>query len=117
MIDTSSFGSRLFRNAISFFASYAVSTASHAASLAAFPAAGTEAYGYTTNDFTLGTGTAGRFNSNLWAAMTTTNAEIAYEPTGVNTTTYRIGHQVGVSLTTRPGTYSTTVIYTCTPVY
>jgi len=84
---------------------------------AAFPAAGNEAYGYTTNDFTLGTGTAGRFNSNLWAPMTTSNAELAYEPTGVTTTTYRVGHQVGVGLTTRPGTYTTTIIYTCTPIY
>jgi hypothetical protein len=84
---------------------------------AAFSAAGTEAYGYTTNDFTLGTGTPGRFNSNLWAAMTTTNAEVAYEAAGVNSTTYRVGHQVGVSTLTRPGTYTTTVIYTCTPVY
>lgn len=83
----------------------------------AFSAAGTEAYGYTTNDATLGTGTAGRFVPNLWAAMTTTNAEIAYEPTGVNTTTYRVGHEVGVGLTTRPGTYTTTIIYTCTPVF
>lgn len=82
-----------------------------------FSAAGTEAYGYTTNDFTLGTGTAGRFNANLWAAMTTTNAEVAYEAAGVNSTTYRIGHQAGVSTLTRPGTYTTTVIYTCTPVY
>jgi hypothetical protein len=84
---------------------------------AAFPAPGTEAYGYTTNDTTLGTGTAGRFTSNVWAAMTTTNTEVAYESTGVNSTTYRLGHQVGVSLTTEPGTYQTTVIYTCTPVY
>jgi len=83
----------------------------------AFPAAGTEAYGYTTNDATLGTGTAGRFISNLWAGMTTTNAEVAFEAAGVNTTTYRIGHEVGVSLITRPGTYTTTVIYTCTPTY
>jgi len=86
---------------------------------AAFPAAGTEAYGYTTNDTTLGTGTANRFTSPTqgWAAMTTNNAEVAYEPTGVSSATYRIGHQVGVASTTRPGTYSTTVIYTCTPVY
>lgn len=85
----------------------------------AFPAAGTEAYGYTTNDASLGTGTANRFTSPAqeWAAMTTSNAELAYEPSGVNSTTYRVGHQVGVSLTTRPGTYTTTVIYTCTPVY
>jgi hypothetical protein len=87
------------------------------ASPAAFSAAGTEAYGYTTNDFTLGTGTAGRFNSNLWAAMTTSNAEVGYESAGVTSTTYRIGHQVGVSTLTQPGTYTTTVIYTCTPVF
>lgn len=84
---------------------------------AAFSAAGTEAYGYTTNDAVLGTGTPGRFVANQWAAMTTTNAEVAYEAAGVTSSTYRIGHQVGVSLTTRPGTYQTTVIYTCTPVY
>jgi hypothetical protein len=83
----------------------------------AFTAPGTEAYGYTTNDFALGTGTPGRFNSNLWAAMTTSNAEVVYEPTGVNTTTFRVGHQVGISLVTHPGTYTTTIIYTCTPVY
>ena len=93
------------------------STSGTNAAPAAFSAPGTEAYGYTTNDTTLGTGTAGRFTSNVWAAMTTANAEVAYEPAGVNTSTYRIGHQVGVSLTTRPGTYTTTVIYTCTPVY
>lgn len=84
---------------------------------AAFPAAGNEAYGYTTNDTSLGTGTAGRFTSNVWAANTTSNSEVAYESAGVNSTTYRVGHEVGVSTTTRPGTYQTTVIYTCTPIY
>jgi hypothetical protein len=85
----------------------------------AFSAAGTEAYGYSTNDATLGTGTPNRFTSptNEWAAETTTNSEVAYEAAGVTSTTYRIGHQVGISLTTRPGTYTTTIIYTCTPVY
>jgi hypothetical protein len=85
----------------------------------AFSGTGTEAYGYTTNDATLGTGTANRFISptQQWAAMTNANSELAYEPSGVTTTTYRVGHQVGVSLTTRPGTYTTTIIYTCTPVY
>jgi hypothetical protein len=86
----------------------------------AFTAAGTEGYGYTTNDQSLGTGTANRFFNGVtynWAAMTTTNAELAYEAAGVTSTTYRIGHQVGVSLTTHPGTYTTTVIYTCTPIY
>lgn len=89
------------------------------ASPTTFTAAGTEAYGYTTNDTTLGTGTANRFTSGgqKWAAMTTSNAELAYESAGVTSTSYRVGHQVGVSLTTRPGTYTTTIIYTCTPVY
>ncbi|MBW4062188.1 hypothetical protein HJC99_06470 [Candidatus Saccharibacteria bacterium] len=84
-----------------------------------FPAAGNEAYGYTTSDATLGTGTANRFTSPSqgWAAPTTTNAEIAYESGGVTSTTYRIGHQIGVATTTRAGSYQTTIIYTCTPVY
>ena len=82
-----------------------------------FSAAGTEAYGYTTNDFTLGTGSTARFTANKYAAMTASNNEIAYEAAGVTSTTYRVGHQVGVSLTTFPGTYITTIIYTCTPVY
>lgn len=83
----------------------------------AFSAAGTEAYGYTTNDTALGTGTTNRFASNLWAAMTTTNNEVAFDATGVSSVTYRVGHQVGINTVTRPGTYTTTVIYTCTPVY
>ena len=87
------------------------------ASPTVFSGAGTEAYGYTTDDATLGTGTAGRFISNKWAAMTTSNNEVAYEAAGVSSTTYRIGHEVGVSLTTSPGTYTTTIIYTCTPVF
>jgi hypothetical protein len=85
----------------------------------AFTAAGTEAYGYTTNDSTLGTGTANRFTNGgqKWADMTTANNELAYENAPVNSTTYRVGHQVGVSTITKPGTYTTTVIYTCTPIY
>jgi hypothetical protein len=84
-----------------------------------FSTAGTEAYGYTTSDSALGTGTANRFTSPVqnWAKLTTSNAEVEYEPNGVNSTTFRIGHQVGVSLTTHPGTYTTTVVYTCTPIY
>jgi hypothetical protein len=84
---------------------------------AAFPAPGTEAYGYTTSDAALGTGSPARFSSNLWAAMTTTTTEVAFDSTGVNSTIYRVGHQAGISLVTRPGTYVTTIIYTCTPVF
>jgi hypothetical protein len=87
---------------------------------AAFPAAGTEAYGYTTSDASLsavGNGTSRFTSPQGWAAMTAANAELAYEPAGVTTTTYRVGHQVGVSLTTHPGTYTTTILSTCTPIY
>jgi hypothetical protein len=86
---------------------------------AAFPSPGTEAYGYSTTDASLGTGTANRFTASgpNWAALTTSNAEIAYESGPVATTNYDIAHQVDVSLTTPSGTYVTTVIYTCTPVF
>ena len=85
----------------------------------AFAPAGTEAYGITTSDANLGTGTPNRFTSpsQQWAALATSNTEVAFEAAGVTSTTYRVGHQVGVSLVTRPGTYTTTVIYTCTPIY
>jgi hypothetical protein len=85
-----------------------------------FSAAGTEAYGYTTDDTGLGTGTANRFfpsGTHEWAAATTSNAEIGYKAGAVTNTHYTIGHQVGISTTTNPGTYTTTIIYTCTPVY
>ena len=84
-----------------------------------FSAPGTEAYGYTTNSSALGTGTPARFTTGgpKYAAMTTANNEVAYQAGGVTSTTTRVGHEVGVSLTTLPGTYTTTVIYTCTPIY
>lgn len=84
-----------------------------------FSAAGTEAYGYTTSDASLGTGTANRFTNGgqKYAAMTTSNAEIGYESAPVNVSHYFIGHQVGISNTTLGGIYTTTIIYTCTPVF
>ncbi|QQR52236.1 hypothetical protein IPG36_06775 [bacterium] len=86
-----------------------------------FPAAGvTEAYGFTTNDQTLGTGTANRYyngSAYSYAGMPSSNTEVGYESVGVSSTTYRIAHQVGITALTDPGTYNTTVIYTCTPVY
>ncbi len=94
--------------------------ADHSGSNAApsvFSSAGTEAFGYTTDDTTLGTGTAGRFSGNKWAAFTTTNSEIAYDAAPVAAQTTRIGFQVGISGTTKAGNYVTTVIYTATPVF
>ncbi len=89
------------------------------ASPTAFSAAGTAAFGYTTNDATLGTGTANRFTStpDVWAAYTTSNAEVAYSATGASSQTTCVGHEVGISGTTPAGSYTTTVVYTATPVY
>lgn len=82
----------------------------------AFSAAGTEAVGYTTNDFSLGTGTANRFQGGNWAALSTTPAEIAYHGSAVSETV-RAGFQAGISATTPAGAYTTTVIYTATATY
>lgn len=82
--------------------------------------AGTEAFGYTTNDATLGTGTAARFTSGgpKYAGFTTSNAEVAYSAAAVSSETTRIGYAVGISGTTPAGTYgSSTVIITATPAY
>ena len=87
------------------------------ASPGAFSAAGTEAFGYTTNDATLGTGTAGRFISNKWATFDTTNYEVAYSAGPVSSETTRVGYQVGVGGSTDAGVYTTTVILTATPIY
>lgn len=89
------------------------------ASPAAFSAAGTEAFGYTTEDATL-TGTADRFTSsggNKWAAFTTSNAELIYNSAAVSNQTTRIGYQVGIAGSTEPGSYVTSVILTAVPVY
>lgn len=82
--------------------------------------AGTEAFGYTTNDATLGTGTADRFTNGgpLYAAFTTSNAEAGYSSAAVSSQTIRLGYAVGISGTTPAGTYgSSTVIITATPAY
>lgn len=89
------------------------------ASPTSFPAAGTEAFGYTTTDATLGTGTADRFTNPAggYAAFTTTNAEVFYEPSTVDNVTVRAGYQVGIAGDTEAGTYTSTVIYTAIPTY
>lgn len=84
-----------------------------------FSAAGTEAFGYTTEDATL-SGTADRFTSsggNKWAALSTTNAELIYSAAAVSNQTTRVGYQAGIANTTEPGAYTSTVIYTAVPLY
>lgn len=84
---------------------------------AAFSSAGTAAFGYTTEDTVLGTGTAGRFTSNVWAKFTTSNLEVAYNSGAVSAEATKIGYQVGIAGTTPAGDYATTVVLTATPTY
>jgi len=86
------------------------------ASPTTFSAAGTPAFGYTTEDAVLGTGTAGRFTSNKWAGFTTSPLEVIYNAAAASDTV-RIGFQAGIATTTPAGSYTTTVIYTATPIY
>ncbi len=84
-----------------------------------FPSPGTEAFGYTTSDATLGSGTPDRFTnpSAQWASLGTTNAEVAHIANGPANETICVAYQAGVSSTTAAGTYSTTVTYTAVPVF
>ena len=83
------------------------------ASPTSFPAAGAEAWGYTTEDADLV-----QFTANTWAGFTTNNEVVM---TNVNATagseTVRVGHQVGIASDTPAGTYTTTMIYTVVATY
>lgn len=77
-------------------------------------------FGYTTEDSTLGTGTADRFTSsggNKWAGPTTSPLEVAYSATGVSSETTRIGWQVEVDGWQPPGSYSGSMMLVATPTY
>src|SRR5664280_2438401 len=90
------------------------------ASPAAWPANGTEAFGYTTESSSL-SGTAGRFHSNKWAALTaTTGQEIMRNTTipGVNGDTNCIAYEGSVAPNTpADAAYSTTVLYSVVPLF
>jgi len=83
---------------------------------AVFPAVAAQgAYGYTTSDTAEG---ANLFaTGSLYANMTQTNEPVGIQASGTSSSSYTVTHQVGVSTTTQPGTYSNTIIYTCTPIY
>jgi hypothetical protein len=90
------------------------------ASPAAWPANGTEALGYTTESNSL-SGTAGRFHSNKWAALTTTTGQEimrnAATP-GANGDTNCIAYQASVAgITPADAAYSTTVLYSAVPLF
>jgi hypothetical protein len=82
--------------------------------------ASAEAWGYTTEDSTLQSGTADRFTNggDFWAGFSDTTNELVADEVGPGASaTTRVGHQVGVSGTTEAGTYQTTIIYTAASTY
>lgn len=85
------------------------------------PNVNTAFFGYTTNDSSLGTGTAARFTSsggNKWAGTDSTPYEVAYNSgLVVSGETTRVGWQAEVNSIQPPGTYSGTVILVATPTY
>lgn len=74
--------------------------------------AATEAFGYTTEDTDYS-----QFQTNKYAAFTTTNAEIAKSTAAVSNEQTKVGYEVGVAGNTIAGAYQTTVVLTCTPMY
>lgn len=77
-------------------------------------------FGYTTNDATLGTGTADRFTSsggNKWSGTTTSPLEVAYSAAAVTTETTRVGWQAEINSLQPFGSYAGTVILVATPTY
>lgn len=88
------------------------------ASPAAFPSAGTAAFGYTTSESALGTGTANRFTSPSaqWAKFTPSDAEVSYYAGPVDHTVC-VGYQIGAAPTSAAGAYSTGVVFTAVPSF
>ena len=93
------------------------------ASPALFSGANVEAFGYTTEDFSLSAtpnlpGAPDRFSGGKWAAFEATNRAVAYHTGPVNATTTKIGYQAGISGITPAATdYGCTVTYTMTSTF
>ncbi|HIA92234.1 TPA: hypothetical protein EYO12_03950 [Candidatus Saccharibacteria bacterium] len=83
------------------------------ASPSAFPAAGTEAFGFHTDD----TDVAG-FGASNFAAFKTSNEIVMSRTTATpSAETNTVAYQVGISNTTESGTYNSTLIYTAVATY
>lgn len=81
----------------------------------AFPAAGNARLGYTT-DHAL-SGSATRFQTNLWAGFPATNQEVATLATQPAADVTHVCMQAGIATSTAAGVYSTTIIYTAVPSF
>lgn len=76
-----------------------------------------EAFGYTTSDADLATGTVGRFSGDdTWAAVSTTAAEIAYHGSSASETK-NIGYRLRFRSSTKAGNYTGQLVYVGTPTF
>ena len=85
-----------------------------------FSSYGTEAFGYTTEDFSLSDAGEGpsRFSGGKWAGFSTDAYEVAYHTGPVSATTTKIGFQAGISvLTPAADDYGCQVTYTMTGTF
>lgn len=83
----------------------------------AAPVVGVPGFGYTVDDSTL-SGNATRFTASgpKYAALTTSNQEVAYSASGYVSETQCIAYSVTAG-PNKPASYSTTVVYTMVPTY
>lgn len=83
-----------------------------------WPSNGTEAFGYSTSSSSL-SGTADRFRTNKWAALTTTGTEVMRNTAtpGASGDTNCVAFQASVAGNTKADTYTTTVQYNAAPVF
>lgn len=81
-----------------------------------FSSAGTENFGYTTNS---ADSSLTQFSSNKWAGLSTSNStsSVARSTSAITSDSTNVAFQLGISATTPTGSYSSTVIYTATPIY
>jgi hypothetical protein len=78
-----------------------------------------EAFGYTSDDATLGTGTPNRFTASgpKWAPISTTRYEIMYANAATAADTNCVGFQASSGTTTPADQYNISVRYTAVPNY
>ncbi len=88
------------------------------ASPAATPAGSNELFAYTTNDSSL-SGTANRFSNsdNLFAGLSNTPAEVAYNTSTIANDTVNVAYRLRFTFLSAAGTYTGKVVYTCTATF
>ena len=77
-------------------------------------------YGYTTEDSSLGTGTAARFTSaggNKWAPFHTSAYEVAYYADPISSQATKIGYEIEYNALQLPGTYSGITEFITTAIF